>query len=67
MDCDHYPVPLEPTVARAVAQWGQADREAFEERAAIYEYEAGLPRRRAERQAYLDVCAQQRQRRRDLG
>lgn len=31
------------------------DRERFEERAAIYEYDAGFPRPEAERLAYLEV------------
>ena len=33
--------------------------EDFEERAAIYEHEAGLPRPEAERQAWADVLAEE--------
>ncbi len=38
-----------------IAQWPHAAQDAFEERSAIYEYEAGLVRQEAERQAWEDV------------
>jgi hypothetical protein len=37
------------------------DREHFEERAAIYEYDAGLPRHEAERLAYQEIAKWQTQ------
>lgn len=49
------PIPLDPEVARAVAHLDPCQREAFEERAGILEYDAGLPRIDAERQALTDV------------
>jgi hypothetical protein len=63
MGHDNYLVPLDPLVARAVAQLDEADREAFEERAAIMEYDGGLPRREAERRALALVQADRRARR----
>ena len=38
--------------ARLVKHWGPGDREAFEERAAIIEFDGGLPRDQAEALAY---------------
>ena len=38
--------------ARLVAHWGPGDREAYEERAAIYEYAGNMPRSKAESLAY---------------
>lgn len=35
----------------------EAEREAFEERAAVFEYDGGLPRREAERLALAAVLA----------
>lgn len=66
---DQYPAqggtyiqPLDPRVAEAAAQLSEADREAFEERAAIFEYDAGLPRVEAERRALVAVRAEQQRR-----
>ena len=56
----NYIQPLDPDVAKAAAQLDEADREAFEERAAIFEYDAGLCRREAERSALREVLAEQR-------
>lgn len=63
MGHDNYLEPLDPLVARAVAILDEADREAFEERAAIMEYDGGLPRREAERRALALVQADRRVRR----
>lgn len=63
MGHDNYLEPLDPLVARAVAVLDEADREAFEERAAIMEYDGGLPRREAERRALALVQADRRARR----
>lgn len=49
--------PLDEHVRRIVARLDAGRREAFEERAAIVEYDAGLPREEAERRALLDVLA----------
>jgi hypothetical protein len=46
-----YLQPLEPDVAHAVAKFDEAARELFEERAAILEFDAGMPRSDAERKA----------------
>ena len=45
------PVPVDQVVARFVAGLDADAREFFEERAAILEFEAGLSRAEAERQA----------------
>ena len=55
-----FPVPLDRDVAEAVAGLPPDQREAFEERAAILEYDAGFPRRMAERRALAEVLAQAR-------
>jgi hypothetical protein len=47
--------PLDPLVAELVARLGTDLREAFEERAAIIEFEAKLPRPQAETLALLNV------------
>ena len=47
--------PIDPLVARMVALLDDNLREDFEERAAIVEFEAGLPRAHAECLALLDV------------
>lgn len=61
---DHnYVQPLDADVARAVAGFDEGDREAFEERAAIFEYDGGLPRIEAERRAFATVRFEQLQRR----
>ena len=49
--------PVDEHVRRIVARLDAGRREAFEERAAIVEYDAGLPREEAERRALLDVLA----------
>ncbi len=54
----NYLQPLDPEVAEAVAQLDESARDAFEERAAILEFDAGLPRIDAERQALALVQAQ---------
>jgi len=38
--------------ARLVKHWGPCDRETFEERAAIIEFDGGFPRDKAEALAY---------------
>ena len=55
-----FPEPLDRDVAEALAGLTPDQREAFEERAAILEYDAGLPRRTAERRALSEVLAQAR-------
>jgi len=58
MTSRNYAQPLDPDVARQVSQLDdEAEREAFEERAAIFEFDGGLPRREAERQALAAVLA----------
>lgn len=43
--------PIDASIARAVARLNPGQREFFEERAGILEFDAGLPRAEAERQA----------------
>ena len=43
--------PIDADVARAVARLNHGQREFFEERAGILEFDAGLPRAEAEREA----------------
>lgn len=62
MDEPNYIQPLDADVARAVAKLNEDDREAFEERAAIFEYDAGLPRREAERRALAALTTPRRPR-----
>lgn len=38
-----------------LADLTELERDMYEERAAIYEYDAGLPRREAERKALRDI------------
>lgn len=47
----HKQPPIDAAVARAVTQLTHAQREFFEERAGILEFDAGLPRAKAEREA----------------
>jgi hypothetical protein len=47
--------PMEPLVAQLVEQLEVSDREEFEERAAIMEFDAGLSQAHAECLAVLDV------------
>ena len=49
------PTPIDPLVADVVARLDANQREAFEERAAIIEYEAKLPRAHAECLALINV------------
>lgn len=48
-------LPIDPLVAEAVRCLNEAQREAFEERAAIIEYEAGYGRDHAECLALLNI------------
>lgn len=58
MTSRNYAQPLDPDVARQVSQLDdEAAREDFEERAAVFEYDGGLPRREAERLALDAVLA----------
>lgn len=61
-DGARYVQPLDADVAHAVTHLDEGDREAFEERAAIFEYDGGLPRREAERRALAAVRAEQQRR-----
>lgn len=54
----NYLQPLDAHVAREVARLDLAEREAFEERAAIMEYDGRLPRREAERRALAAVLTE---------
>lgn len=51
------PDPVDDHVRRIVARLDAGRREAFEERAAIVECDAGFSREEAERRALLDVLA----------
>ena len=51
----HFPIPEDPRIADWVAGLDDELRELFEERAAIREYEGGLTRIDAEREAKADV------------
>lgn len=53
----HYPEPLDAHVRKIVSQFDAHRREAFEERAAIVEYDGHVDRAQAERLAVLDVLA----------
>ena len=53
----HYPEPLDGHVRRIVSQFDVSRREAFEERAAIVQYDGHVDRAQAERLACLDVLA----------
>jgi hypothetical protein len=50
-----YVIPSDPLVAELVAGLDPNQREAFEERAGIVQFDAGLPRGHAEALAMLDV------------
>jgi len=58
MDTSRYPVPLDPDVAQAVDLLDEDAREFFEERAALIEFDGGMPRRHAERYALEQTCEQ---------
>lgn len=47
--------PIDPAVATEIADYDEDAREWFWERAAIREFEGGLPRERAERMALADT------------
>ena len=51
----NYPTPTDAIVVAMVDRLGADDREAFEERAAIIEYDGQLPRAHAECLALLEV------------
>ena len=53
----HYPEPLDAHVCKIVSQFDAHRREAFEERAAIVQYDGHVDRLQAERLACLDVLA----------
>lgn len=53
----HYPEPLDGHVRRIVAWLDTNRREAFEERAAIAQYDGNLDQEQAERLACLDILA----------
>ncbi|MBK1718927.1 hypothetical protein CKO27_14985 [Thiocystis violacea] len=58
-------IPLDPRIAAFVARLDEDEREYFEERAAIAEYDGGLTRAAAEEQAYqLTLAYRQRHRQR---
>ncbi len=50
-----YGPPLDPALAMRVARLDADQREFFEERAGVREYEGGLPRRQAEWAAWGDT------------
>jgi len=45
-----------------ISDFTEAERELYEERAAIREYDGGMPRHEAEMRAYEDVLAHRRDR-----
>lgn len=53
----HYPEPLDAHVCKIVNQFDANRREAFEERAAIAQYDGNLDQEQAERLACLDILA----------
>ncbi len=53
----HYPEPLDAHVRKIVSQFDAHRREAFEERAAIVQYDGNVDREQAERLACLDILA----------
>jgi hypothetical protein len=50
-----YLIPLDPAIAQWADQLDDDAREFFEERSAVYEHEAGLPRLQAEAEARIAV------------
>lgn len=54
--------PLNPALARAVAGWSEADREAWSERAAIRQHDGGATLEDAEQRAFLEVDEARRKR-----
>ena len=57
MPQQHYPEPLDAHVRKIVSQFDENRREAFEERAAIVQYDGHVDRVQAERLACLDILA----------
>ena len=57
MGSPSYKLPLDPAVAEAYRRFDDNCRELYQERAAIREHDAGLPRLQAERLALQDVLA----------
>ena len=57
MPTTHHSAPLDAGVARLVQQLDDGRREAFEERAGIFEFDAKLPRLEAEQQALIQTLA----------
>ena len=53
----HYPEPLDTHVRKIVSHFDANRREAFEERAAIAQYDGNLDQEQAERLACLDILA----------
>lgn len=53
----HYPEPLDAHVRKIVSQFDANRREAFEERAAIVQYDGNADHLQAERLACLDILA----------
>ena len=53
----HYPEPLDGHVRKIVSWFDTNQRESFEERAAIVQYDSNVDRVQAERLAVLDVLA----------
>ena len=53
----HYPEPLDAHVRQIVSQFDANRREAYEERAAIVQYDGNVDRLQAERLACLDILA----------
>lgn len=51
MNAAKYPTPLDPAVARWADELNDADLEWFNERAGIFEFDAGLSRAEAEQRA----------------
>jgi hypothetical protein len=59
MDAPEYVPPLDALVADVVGRFNASLREAFEERAGIIEFDAGLPRAHAECLALIGVLLHQ--------
>lgn len=55
MDEPLYPTPQDPALASRLSSLDANKREFFEERAAIHEFDAGLPRLKAEWAAWKDL------------
>jgi hypothetical protein len=63
MDANSFPVPCDPVVAAFVKTLDPDEREFFEERAAIAEYEGCLSRAEAEARAHALTLAYRERRR----